>query len=98
MANRSMDAKVKRAREQRQALGMAEGNKPAYHTNKPLLRAIAASADPEMIRREVKVIETSQPAMVLYNPRQPQRKLPIMWAAMASCDGELVRRSDYLRK
>ena len=98
MANRSMDAKYKRAVSQRQALGAAEGSKPAYHTNKPMLREIAACIDPAMIKREVKVTNTKAPVMVLYNPRQPQHKLPVMWAAMKACDGELVRKADYLWK
>jgi hypothetical protein len=98
MANRAMDAKVKRAREQRQALGMAEGNKPAYHTNKPLLRLIASNAQ-HMVKSASKPVDAYvTPLTVLYNPRQPQHKLPVMWAAMASCDSELVRKADYLRK
>ena len=98
MANRSMDAKYKRAIKQRQELGALEGYKPAYSTNKQSLRLIAASADPAMVKREIKVTETVQPVMVLYNPRQPQHKLPVMWAAMKACDGELVKRGDYLAR
>lgn len=98
MANRSMDAKYKRAVAQRQALGAAEGSKPAYRTNKPLLRRIAATADPEMVQ----VVTTSKVStpltFVMYNPSIYRKPKPLALLCAVACDGELVKRGDYLRK
>lgn len=103
MANRSMDAKCKRAREQRQALGMAEGNKPAYgpkskyHT-KSALRQMASEAQ-HMVRNVTpRKAAWVEPLTVLYNPSIHRAPKPLALRCMADCDGELVKRADYLRR
>lgn len=95
MANRAMDAKYKRAIGQRQALGMSEGMKPAYHTNKPLLREIAASAQ-HMVRNNSVRKSVREYTMVLYNPSIHREKPTLAMRCMVACDGELIRKADYL--
>ena len=98
MANRSMDAKYKRAKLQRSALGMAEGSKPAYHTNKPLLRLIASEAQHMVKSVQNEKREWVAPLTVLYNPSIYRAPKALATRCMVACDGELVRRADYLRK
>lgn len=98
MANRSMDAKYKRAVSQRQALGAAEGGKPAYHTNKPLLREIAANAQ-HMVKSASRPTEAwVMPLTKLYNPSIYRAPKPLALRCAVACDGELVRRKDYLSR
>jgi hypothetical protein len=98
MANRSMDAKYKRAVSQRQALGEAEGSKPAYHTNKPLLRLIASNAQ-HMVRNVTPCKAAwSEPLTVLYNPSIYRAPKSLAVRCMVACDGELIRKADYFRR
>lgn len=98
MANRSMVGKCKKAVTQRQALGAAEGSKPAYHTNKPLLRLIASEAQ-HMVKSATKPVTAWVPPLTkLYNPTIYRTPKPLALHCMVECDGELVRRADYLRK
>lgn len=98
MANRSMDAKYKRAVLQRQEAGAAEGCKPAYHTNKPLLREIAASIDVTLVQVVTRSKVSTPYTMVMYNPSIHREKPSLAVRCMVACDGELVRKADYLRK
>ena len=97
MANRSMDAKYKRAVSQRHALGAAEGNKPAYRTNKPLLREMWGIAQhvPKNCNKPAVVKDRT---MVVYNPSIYRAPKPLALRCAVACDGELVRKADYLRK
>ena len=98
MANRSMTAKCMRAVKQRQEAGAAEGSKPAYFTNKPLLREIAASAQ-HMVRNVTpRKAAWVEPLTVMYNPTIHRAKPTLATRCMVNCDGELVRKADYLRK
>jgi hypothetical protein len=93
-----MDAKHKRGKLQRVALGMAEAMKPAYHTNKPLLREIAASAH-HMVKPDSKpTVAWVEPLTMLYNPTIHRKPLPLAVRCMVACDGELVRKADYFRR
>ncbi len=98
MANRSMDAKYKRAVSQRQALGAAEGNKPAYHTNKPMLRLIASNAQHMVKSASKPATAWVEPITKLYNPSIYRAPKSLAVRCMVACDGELVKRKDYLRK
>lgn len=96
MANRSMDAKYKRAVSQRQERGAAEGCKPAYFGNKRALRAIAASAQ-HMVKPAARpIIEPSDPVMVPYMPHRARKARTAFIAAYVNCGDELVKRADYL--
>ena len=96
MANRSMDAKHKRGVKQRQEAGRQEGYKPAYHTNKPMLREIAANAQ-HMVRPAPRsIIEPSDPVMVPYMPHRARRVWTAAQRAYVNCGDELVKRADYL--
>lgn len=98
MANRSMDAKHKRGKLQRVALGMAEAMKPAYNTNKPLLREIAANAQ-HMVKSASKPAEAwVVPLTKLYNPSIYRAPKALAIRCMVACDGELVKRKDYLAR
>jgi hypothetical protein len=103
MANRSMDAKVKRARLQRQELGMAEGCKPAYgpkskyHT-KPALRQMASEAQ-HMVKNATPAKEVwVEPLTKLYNPSIYRKPAPLAMRCAVACDGELIRKADYLAR
>jgi hypothetical protein len=92
-----MDAKHKRGMMQRQALGAAEGSKPAYHTNKPLLREIAASAQHMVKNASPAKPVWVEPLTMLYNPSIYRAPKPLALRCAVSCDGELIKRADYLR-
>lgn len=98
MANRSLDAKHKRAVSQRQEAGRIEGFKPAYHTNKPLLREIAANAQHMVLPARREIITWSEPKTVLYNPRIHRAQKPLVLRCAVACDGELVKRADYFSR
>lgn len=99
MANRSMDAKYKRAVSQRQEAGRLEGMKPAYCTNKSSLREIAANAQ-HMVKpyRQHVVVEPSDPVMVPYMPHRAPRHWTAAQRAYVNCGDELVKRADYLKR
>jgi hypothetical protein len=98
MANRSMDAKHKRGVKQRQEAGRQEGYKPAYRTNKPLLREIAANAQ-HMVKPAPRVIvEPSDVVMVPYMPHRAPRKWTAVQKAYVNCGDELVKWADYLKR
>ena len=99
--NRSLQVKYKKSLKQRQALGEAEFSKPAYLTNKPALRELAANAQ-HMVRPPQRDIVTwSEPKTMLYNPSIHRAPKPLAIRCMVDCDGELIRacevRKDYLR-
>lgn len=89
MPNRALQAKADRAKTQRVLAGIQEGNK--FHEPKSVLRSLAAVAYLVPKNCNQSKPEPSDRQMVLYNPRQPQRKKAAMWAAMVACDGELVK-------
>ena len=99
MANRSIMAKHKRGVKQRQALGFIEGSKPAYSTNKPLLREIAATAQ-HMVKPASKrtMIEPCDPVMVPYMPHRAPKVRTAFIAAWKDFGNELVKRADYLKR
>lgn len=96
--NRSLQVKYKRSLKQRQALAEAEMSKPAYHTNKPLLREIAASAQ-HMVKNATPSKDAwVEPVQVLYNPSIYRAPKTLATLCMVACDGELVKRADYFRR
>jgi hypothetical protein len=103
MANRSLQVKADRARDQRIAAGHKEYSKPIYidgnakRLSKPALRAIAASADASMVRRAHATIAPRNHKMVLYRPAKSAPRVSAFVAAMVACDGELVKRRDFRR-
>lgn len=65
MANRSMESKVKKARDQRVALAMFEGNKSCYlFARKPIIPAY----DPAMVKRYETPAKSTKPRYV--TPRE----------------------------
>ena len=95
--NRSLQVKYKRSLTQRQALAEAEYSKPAYHTNKPMLREIAALAQHMVKNATPAKAVWVEPVTVLYNPSIYRAAKPLALRCAVACDGELVRRADYLR-
>lgn len=98
MANRSMDAKHKRGVKQRQEAGRQEGYKPAYHSNKSALRAVAASAQHMVKPQPRPIIEVSEPVMVPYISRRAPKHWTAAQRAYVNCGDELVKRADYLSR
>lgn len=98
MANRSMNTKYKRALKQRQELGALEGDKPAYRTNKPLLRLIASNAQHMVKSLTPRKAAWVEPLTVLYNPSIYRAPKALAVRCMVACDGELVKRADYLAR
>lgn len=96
--NRSLQRNHLKAVSQRREIGAAEGMKPAYHTDKPALRGIAAACHlvPKMIARPV--IEPSDPVMVPYMPHRAPKHRTAFIAAYVNCGDELVKRGDYLAR
>jgi len=96
MANRSLDAKHKRAVSQRQEAGRIEGFKPAYHSDKQALRTIAATAQHMVLPARREIITWSEPKMIAYNPKVYRKPAPLALRCAVACDGELIKRVDYL--
>lgn len=96
--NRSLQVKYKKAVTQRQEAGALEGMKPAYRTNKPLLRQIAASAQHMVKPAPRAIIEPSDPVMVPYMPHRAPRHWTAAQRAYVNCGDELVKRADYLKR
>jgi len=96
MANRSLDAKHKRGLKQSREAGRQEGHKPAYHTDKQALRTIAATAQHMVLPARREIITWSEPNMVAYNPKVYRKPAPLALRCAVACDGELIKRADYL--
>lgn len=96
--NRSLQRNHLKAVSQRREMGAAEGMKPAYHTDKPALRKLAASSHlvPKMSPREI--IEPSDVVMVPYMPHRAPRVWTAAQRAYVNCGDELVKREDYLAR
>jgi len=88
--NRSLQAKYKKSLVQKQERAAIEYAKPAYLSNKPMLRDIAASAQ-HMVKRVPIETVTVDDVMVLYNPSIHRAPKPVMWSAYVDCDNELIR-------
>jgi hypothetical protein len=99
--NRSLQAKYKKAIKQRQELGAIEGAKPAYHSNKPALRELAASSQ-LMVKPSngttIDSVDSKATVYVMYNPSIYRAAQPLALRCAVACDGELVRRKDYFRR
>lgn len=90
--NRSLQAKYKKSLTQRQALAEKEYTKPAYRSDKPALRTIAANAQHMVVPANKSVIKTCTDIVyTLYNPSIYRKPKPAMWAAYVDCDNELYR-------
>lgn len=92
--NRSLAIKAERARKERVLRGINSSLDHLAKRPKSVLReisAIAATMQPSRVARLTVV--TREVETVLYNPRQPQRRLPTMWAACVPCNGELIKKS-----
>ena len=95
--NRALQRNHIKAKKQRALLGAIEGMKPAYHSDKPALRIIAAKCQ-WMVKPIITEKEVYNPTMVLYNPAIHRALMPLALRCAVACDGELVKRADYLRR
>lgn len=94
--NRSLQVKYKRSLVQKQASAEAEFSKPAYQSNKPALRKLAASSYLVPKYCTITPSPVTQPKMVMYNPSIHRAPKPLAMRCAVACDGELVKRADYL--